>query len=80
MRRGEAFTTAARSRPKPISVCCDECQRKTGTKLSYRLDPKNWHRVERLLCGACRSKLGFALIQYGQAQPRMPGITRWDSR
>lgn len=44
---------------------CDHCRKKNAVK-SYRLNPHNWQPTYRLLCPACRTKLGYAPVDHNR--------------
>lgn len=47
---------------------CDECGTTSNPRKAYRLDPRNWHQRYRILCGTCRSQLGYKEVDYARVE------------
>lgn len=60
---------------------CGECGKYGAmetVRLSFRLDPRNWQKEQRVLCRRCRDELGFTLESYQRTetlldQPQLRG-------
>lgn len=60
------YTVRPTPRGPATNTPCAQCGR-TGAVKAYRLNPRNWRPVYRLLCTPCRARLRFVPVNYDRA-------------